>query len=657
MKTQVLANPLISSENMQSSVMGMDANGADMATYYLRDKIYSDKILAVVREYCCNALDEHKKHGIDRAVNVGISEDGDVKTFFVRDYAKGLSENDIRNVFGMYFRSTKSGGNDQIGGFGIGSKAAHSYTDTFYVKSYHDGKCTLYACALGGGNSGVPVGHILKVSESPSDETGLEVSLEIKGRNDFNEFSLKIFDFISHNPQPITFIRLGEVFNPLVPEATFEKNGFKFRIFDCSSNYVGFSSYRNHHFCTLRIGMGGVYYINDAFYSFFSDIRKTAELKNNFQMIVDIPIGKMSLPISRENFESTKANKDVLEAVTKTVSEIIEEDLQSIAPMSLQELIDSQDEPKLFGKYFSTYKRNRYPKIYELIRHHMQCDKSKAIEKVNGKFVCALIPNKISSGYWCDKLKNHALKNGKNYLMLGESHFYKCDKEELDKNFFFKKVKSSFFNWPKESPRKECGSFSTPYSFKSKIGSYHWENNIGNALEIHNIARSSLNLTEAKTIEDAKKQMSDMKFTSLERLAHFSFCSKVSSEKEFGKFYFGSKTLRNLMKEIGWFEYDSPEQNALVKDLEAKQKEMNLRAQIIQSATLSFFEDSFKSKIGNKFNKNIKCAKKFLDIFEKIKNEDSIRSKIITILHRNSGYWGTAVRISREEFRKILKMK
>jgi HSP90 family molecular chaperone len=192
MKTQVLANPLISSENMQSSVMGMDANGADMATYYLRDKIYSDKILAVVREYCCNALDEHKKHGIDRAVNVGISEDGDVKTFFVRDYAKGLSENDIRNVFGMYFRSTKSGGNDQIGGFGIGSKAAHSYTDTFYVKSYHDGKCTLYACALGGGNSGVPVGHILKVSESPSDETGLEVSLEIKGRNDFNEFSLKI---------------------------------------------------------------------------------------------------------------------------------------------------------------------------------------------------------------------------------------------------------------------------------------------------------------------------------------------------------------------------------------------------------------------------------------------------------------------------------
>ena len=44
------------------------------------------------------------------------NEDSMINEFFVRDYAAGLSEYDIRNVFGMYFRSTKSNSNNQIGG-------------------------------------------------------------------------------------------------------------------------------------------------------------------------------------------------------------------------------------------------------------------------------------------------------------------------------------------------------------------------------------------------------------------------------------------------------------------------------------------------------------------------------------------------------------
>ena len=123
------------------------------ACYFLRDKIYSNKVLAVVREYTTNALDEHLKHGIEKPVTVRIQDN----TFSVRDYAKGLSENDVRNVFGMYFKSTKRDNNLQSGMFGLGSKAAHCYTDTFYVRSFHDGVCTLYTCVLGGGSIGVPV--------------------------------------------------------------------------------------------------------------------------------------------------------------------------------------------------------------------------------------------------------------------------------------------------------------------------------------------------------------------------------------------------------------------------------------------------------------------------------------------------------------------
>ena len=104
MKTATKQTPVIASEELTGSLMGMDAKGMDMATYFFRDKIYSDKIMAVVREYVCNAIDEHKKFGIDKPVEYGI-KDG---KFFVRDFANGLSEDGVRKIFGMYFRSAPS---------------------------------------------------------------------------------------------------------------------------------------------------------------------------------------------------------------------------------------------------------------------------------------------------------------------------------------------------------------------------------------------------------------------------------------------------------------------------------------------------------------------------------------------------------------------
>jgi hypothetical protein len=174
MKTGITTSPSIASEELVKSTMGMSAKGMDIASYFLRDKIYSDKALACIREYICNAVDEHTKHDIQSPVDVLIKPDDDNNPMWsVRDYAKGLSEDGVRNIFGMYFESTKSGTNDMIGGFGIGSKSAHCYTDTFYVRSWFEGVCTLYACVLGGGSKGVPVGEIYKIDEQPTSESGI----------------------------------------------------------------------------------------------------------------------------------------------------------------------------------------------------------------------------------------------------------------------------------------------------------------------------------------------------------------------------------------------------------------------------------------------------------------------------------------------------
>jgi len=68
----------------------------------LRNQLYSDKILAVVREYCTNAMDANIDAGVpDCPIQVSIPNA--FSPFFkVRDFGKGLSEEQVYNIFGSY---------------------------------------------------------------------------------------------------------------------------------------------------------------------------------------------------------------------------------------------------------------------------------------------------------------------------------------------------------------------------------------------------------------------------------------------------------------------------------------------------------------------------------------------------------------------------
>jgi hypothetical protein len=168
------------SEAFKSSDMDMDKEGMRFATHYLRDKIYTDKPLAVVREYLANALDEHDKHKVDRPVEVTLPTK-DEPFYKVRDFGKGLNEEGVRGIFGLFFKSTKNNAENAelIGGFGIGAKAGHAYGDQFTVTSWHEGIRSTYVFLLEGEGS-LAVGKVLGVDEDFSDEpSGIEVSVPV----------------------------------------------------------------------------------------------------------------------------------------------------------------------------------------------------------------------------------------------------------------------------------------------------------------------------------------------------------------------------------------------------------------------------------------------------------------------------------------------
>lgn len=178
--------------NLQSQAF--QVGDPSMLFNILADKIYTDKIRAVVREICCNALDAHR--GIDQPFFVSLPTQLD-PTFSVRDFGSALSEEDVLGLYTTFFSSTKRDDDGQIGGFGLGSKSPFAYTDAFTVVSIQDGVKKTYA-AFRDGNR---VPQITLTSTNRTDEPqGLEVKVPVL-RSDFYAFRDRAWDILRWFPK------------------------------------------------------------------------------------------------------------------------------------------------------------------------------------------------------------------------------------------------------------------------------------------------------------------------------------------------------------------------------------------------------------------------------------------------------------------------
>lgn len=142
----------------------------------LRGSLYSNKLSAIIREYCTNAMDAHIEAGIgDTPIDISLPSSFE-NLFIVRDYGHGLSESDIYNVFSSYGESTKRGTNSQVGMLGIGSKSAFCYVESFVIKSCNNGEMKTYNAYI----DETGIGVVSKVHEAPTEESGLQIEIAIK---------------------------------------------------------------------------------------------------------------------------------------------------------------------------------------------------------------------------------------------------------------------------------------------------------------------------------------------------------------------------------------------------------------------------------------------------------------------------------------------
>lgn len=229
MKAVSQAHNVVVSANTTSGVK-FDIAHSSTAFTVLSSNLYSDKILAIIRELACNAYDSHVAAGCaDRPIEIYAPTRYDL-TFYVEDFGTGLSDRDIRGywakgadvvdlvsqaerqltdqqllddgytfssgIYNTFFRSSKTDTNEQVGQLGLGCKSPYSYVTSFAVRSRHDGIECVYACYKD--ESMLPV--ISLMDRKPTTESnGLKVSLSV-ATDDVSQFISKIMSVSSLFP-------------------------------------------------------------------------------------------------------------------------------------------------------------------------------------------------------------------------------------------------------------------------------------------------------------------------------------------------------------------------------------------------------------------------------------------------------------------------
>lgn len=303
MRPQKFEHELTEVGSLSSGMFGLSSHAEDQAHLLsiLRDRLYTNKVLAVMREYSTNAWDAHVDAGkSDVPIRVRLPTALD-PAFSVRDFGKGLSEEDVYQVFTQYGRSTKRGTNAVAGMLGIGCKSGFAYSASFTVTSYHGGKKMIFSAALDPTN----MGRMTKLYEGPTEETGVEVKIPVfmKDAQQFHNEALHLYKFF--DPLPDINTRIV----PVEAEAA-TATGFMHR--------------------------GGLWLAKMGCVTYRIDIKQVGaehSLTRSAGGVVYAAIGELDVTASREELEYTERTKSRVSELIRTLrAEQLENLIERIRP-------------------------------------------------------------------------------------------------------------------------------------------------------------------------------------------------------------------------------------------------------------------------------------------------------------------------------------
>jgi Histidine kinase-, DNA gyrase B-, and HSP90-like ATPase len=275
-----------------------------VAFYAQISGLAKDKIGYPIRELSTNAWDASRGR-MDIHLPTSLNP-----SFRVRDYGPGMSADDMKNVYARLYASTKRSSNDEVGGWGLGSKSPYAYLITdngsgsYTVTSYHGGMMRTYVLSLS--THGAPTMRLL--AETPSDEpSGLDVSFPVR-REDIRSFHERARTILwSFNPRP-----------NITPAIDWKEPVINSQGENWTSYKTGSVPFNGPH-----VRMGCVMYPFD-----LRQISTSGFLDWNDDVLFDAPIGSLKVTLSREELAYDDNTKATLTSLVKTYEDSFTSQLQ-----------------------------------------------------------------------------------------------------------------------------------------------------------------------------------------------------------------------------------------------------------------------------------------------------------------------------------------
>lgn len=328
--------PVAENRNVKSSgaegtaAFGISEKDAAHVMTILRDTLYSDKVLAVLREYSSNAWDAQRMVGkADLPIEVTLPTYSD-PTLKIRDRGPGLSLEDVFEVYNKYGASTKRDSNVAVGMLGIGSKSGFAYSDSFTITSWHGGKRSTYIAVIDSTEKGkvdlfdvqeLPCKcdgeHVASMAgyTCPASDTGVEIQIAVRPA-DIGEFTVKAQNlFAFFKPQP----KINTTLPPIPKGKDFEGLGTILTSDESSSAYG-----RGQRGWTAVMGCVP-YKINTA------QLKDLSSSYGNVSGILYFDIGSLQVAASREELKYGDSTKAALsERINAIIDKYVEHLLEGV---------------------------------------------------------------------------------------------------------------------------------------------------------------------------------------------------------------------------------------------------------------------------------------------------------------------------------------
>lgn len=272
----------------RGSIMGeraMTITANAKAFNILLDKLYSNKEGAVVREICTNAYDAMIDAGkSSQPFRISIPDSMD-HNFVVSDDGVGLSEEQVHDLIGGVFNSSKDNNNNTAGAFGLGSKCPFALTDSFSIESRFNG-VKMHFIAFKN-EQGVPA--VLKTGEEPTEDcNGVTISIPVP-QDSYQRFEREVRKQLQFfDPKPIVVNREDYIWDDET-------------VFIAGDGYTVYES--ESYGASVMVKMGPVGYEVESRH--LPSMREVMEAMRRKRVVLHANMGDVDIPPSREALEYT----------------------------------------------------------------------------------------------------------------------------------------------------------------------------------------------------------------------------------------------------------------------------------------------------------------------------------------------------------------